>query len=101
MCESKYQIKICDSCHTSSWQPCPPDTPSCVGDNNGGWMVCGYCQYKQQVDRLQQAILPVIEQAELDEAISPQRYDLADKKIYEVILTKEEVEALKREAINL
>jgi len=44
---------------------------------------------------LRAAAQPVIEQADLDAAISPERYNLASKRIYEVILTKEEVEALR------
>lgn len=44
---------ICAVCFTRSWTPCPPNTPDCVPDNTGGWMVCGYCQLVKEIERLQ------------------------------------------------
>lgn len=48
---------ICGVCWTSSWQPCPEETPNAVKDDvTGGWMVCGMCVQTEYANMLKTKI---------------------------------------------
>lgn len=47
--------KICGVCFTDSWQPCPEGTPEAIKDDNGGFMVCGYCRLEEALGSCREA----------------------------------------------
>lgn len=54
--ENQIRILICEVCFTSSFDPCPPETPGAVPDNLGGYIVCGYCRLEAKNSELSKAL---------------------------------------------